>query len=184
MYGVETSESAGAPDRLPPTRDGCMRDLASLHGTWRRVEETTPSLEKLGAFVERLGLARCRWLLDAPVSNSGRLREIRSEVQGVVIDGLVQLGMNDRASPAVRARAEAALRGLLDDLSSPSADAAETLMAAKISRYLNRAATDEMAAQPPPDIPPGSPIGDWSASAGRHDECSMAAGFWTAGGSH
>ena len=55
-------------------RDGCARDIAGVHGTWRRVAETEPALRKIGERLHQLGVARCRWLLDRPVSNSGRLR--------------------------------------------------------------------------------------------------------------
>lgn len=52
-------------------RDRAHRDLASVHGTYARVEETDAVLEGLAAV-----LAPARevlWLLDRPVSNSGRL---------------------------------------------------------------------------------------------------------------
>jgi hypothetical protein len=54
-------------------RDGCYRDLASVHGTYRRVEETRPALELVSRWLKEWGIGPCRWLLDAPVSNSGRL---------------------------------------------------------------------------------------------------------------
>jgi hypothetical protein len=52
-------------------RDGAHRDIASIHGSYRRVAHTARALELLG---EALKPARAvRWLLDRPVSNSGRL---------------------------------------------------------------------------------------------------------------
>lgn len=54
-------------------RDGCFRDLASVHGTYRRVEETQPALELVAQSLAKWGAGPCTWLLDAPVSNSGRL---------------------------------------------------------------------------------------------------------------
>ena len=57
-------------------RDGCARDLGGVHGTYRRVEETRPALERIGDFLARFGAAESTWLLDAPVSNSGRLKGI------------------------------------------------------------------------------------------------------------
>lgn len=54
-------------------RDGCLRDLASVHGTYRSVEETSPALELIGTAFAAAGIARLRWLLDSPVGNSGRL---------------------------------------------------------------------------------------------------------------
>jgi hypothetical protein len=61
-------------------RDGAARDLGGVHGTYRRVEETRPALEVVGEHLARLGAGPCTWLLDAPVSNSGRLKGIIREV--------------------------------------------------------------------------------------------------------
>jgi hypothetical protein len=57
-------------------RDGCYRDIASMHGTFRRVEETVPAIALLGETLVSLGVLECRWYLDSPVSNSGRLKEM------------------------------------------------------------------------------------------------------------
>ncbi len=74
---VETALGGGVVLR---GRDGCCRDVAGLHGTWRRVAETEPALEAAGECLAALGAARCRWLLDRPVSNSGRLRACLDDV--------------------------------------------------------------------------------------------------------
>jgi hypothetical protein len=55
-------------------RDGCLRDIAGLHGTYRSVEETLPALVLTGETLVDLGVRSCTWHLDRPVSNSGRLR--------------------------------------------------------------------------------------------------------------
>lgn len=60
-------------------RDGCLRDLASIHGTYRRVSETQPAIEVIGGFLRQTGVADALWLLDSPVSNSGRLKMILRE---------------------------------------------------------------------------------------------------------
>ena len=39
----------------PGRRDGCFRDLASVHGTYRRVEETRPALELAVAVADGMG---------------------------------------------------------------------------------------------------------------------------------
>ncbi|MCL5280568.1 MAG: DUF434 domain-containing protein [Planctomycetes bacterium] len=77
-------------------RDGCLRDLASIHGTYRRVEETIPALRLIGEFLTEIrafrvegvppskrgqdardtSVAPVLWLLDSPVSNSGRLKTL------------------------------------------------------------------------------------------------------------
>ena len=61
-------------------RDGCCRDLASIHGTYRRVSETQPAIELIGGFLQQIGVARALWLLDSPVSNSGRLKTLIREM--------------------------------------------------------------------------------------------------------
>lgn len=61
-------------------RDGCFRDLASIHGTYRKVTETIPAVELIGQFLEEIGVAKTKWLLDSPVSNSGRLKTLIGEL--------------------------------------------------------------------------------------------------------
>ena len=60
-------------------RDGCYRDMASVHGTYRKVQETLPAIAVVGAVASRWQVAACRWFLDRPVSNSGRLRAVLLE---------------------------------------------------------------------------------------------------------
>ncbi len=57
-------------------RDGTYRDLAGIHGTYRRVAETLPALETLAKVLRNLGIRSVRWLFDRPVSNSGRIRDL------------------------------------------------------------------------------------------------------------
>ena len=57
-------------------QDGCYRDLASVHGTYRKVAETIPAIELIADFLDGLGPADVLWLLDKPVSNSGRLKAL------------------------------------------------------------------------------------------------------------
>jgi hypothetical protein len=79
-YNVLTTiEAALAGGVVLLGRDGAYRDMASMHGTYRKVAETRPALELLGRALAEVGPAGCRWLLDAPVSNSGRLRKIMEE---------------------------------------------------------------------------------------------------------
>jgi hypothetical protein len=68
-----TLESALGGGVIIGGRDGCFRDLASVHGTYRRVEETRPALELAARLLAEWGTGPCTWFLDAPVSNSGRL---------------------------------------------------------------------------------------------------------------
>ncbi|MCC6142707.1 MAG: DUF434 domain-containing protein [Candidatus Hydrogenedentes bacterium] len=71
-----TIEAALSNALLIRGRDGCIRDLASLHGSYRKVEETLPALELIGASFARFAPAEVHWHFDAPVSNSGRLRAL------------------------------------------------------------------------------------------------------------
>lgn len=77
---ILTLESALGGAVVLGARDGCYRDLASVHGTYRRVEETRPALELASRALGRWGIGPCAWLLDAPVSNSGRLAAMIREV--------------------------------------------------------------------------------------------------------
>ena len=61
-------------------RDGCFRDLASIHGTYRKVTETIPAVKLIGNFLKEIGVAKVLWLLDSPVSNSGRLKTLIGEL--------------------------------------------------------------------------------------------------------
>ena len=54
-------------------RDGTLRDLAGLRGGYHPVAETDFALTLTMTGLQRLQPARVEWLLDAPVSNSGRL---------------------------------------------------------------------------------------------------------------
>lgn len=57
-------------------RDQVLRDLASVHGTYRSVAETERAAQLLLAALQRHGVARAELLLDRPVGNSGRTREL------------------------------------------------------------------------------------------------------------
>jgi hypothetical protein len=74
-YNVLTTiEAALAGGVVIEGRDGCFRDMASMHGTFRKVQETDSALLILGEVLVELKTRRCVWLLDSPVSNSGRLK--------------------------------------------------------------------------------------------------------------
>ena len=77
-----TIESALSGGLIFRGRDGCLRDLASIHGTYRKVSETIPAIELVGGSLAELGSQHCLWYFDSPVSNSGRLKTITYEVAG------------------------------------------------------------------------------------------------------
>jgi hypothetical protein len=72
---VITLEAALGGGVLILCRDGCVRDLSSVHGSYRAVEETERAVLLAGEALERSRPASALWLLDKPVSNSGRLAE-------------------------------------------------------------------------------------------------------------
>lgn len=68
---VEAALSGGVAIR---GRDGCLRDMASMHGSYHQVSETRQAIELLGKTLSGWRIKACRWLFDQSVSNSGRLR--------------------------------------------------------------------------------------------------------------
>jgi hypothetical protein len=61
-------------------RDGCCRDIAGIHRRYRKVSETIPALQLVGETLAAAGVTMCRWWLDKPVSNSGRLKTTITEI--------------------------------------------------------------------------------------------------------
>ena len=70
---VITLEAALGGGVLLLCRDGCVRDLSSVHGSYRAVEETERAVLLAGEALASLRPASVVWLFDRPVSNSGRL---------------------------------------------------------------------------------------------------------------
>ena len=68
LIGVERALGGGA---LLRGRDGALRDVGGVHGTWRRAQQTDQAITLLDTRLAPAG--RVTWLLDQPVSNSGRL---------------------------------------------------------------------------------------------------------------
>jgi hypothetical protein len=111
LISIESSLGGGV---ILSGRDGCYRDLASLHGTYRTVSETVPALTLIGETLASWGVRRCRWLLDRPVSNSGRLRTLMLETAAAnAWSWEVQLEFNPDAllanSPAIVATSDSVI---------------------------------------------------------------------------
>lgn len=66
-------------------RDSALRDLAGVHGTWRRLAVTDQAIRAMAALLT--GHHSVEWLLDRPVSNSGRLRAAQ-------LDNSAELGLD------------------------------------------------------------------------------------------
>jgi len=61
-------------------RDGCIRDMASLHGSYHKVEETLPALKWIGENLSAYEPSNVRWFLDKPISNSKRLARLLKDL--------------------------------------------------------------------------------------------------------
>jgi len=77
LTAVETALGGGV---VLIGRDGCCRDVAGVYSHYHKVEETVPALQAIGLMAAKWGVAECRWWLDSPVSNCGRLKRIILEV--------------------------------------------------------------------------------------------------------
>ena len=73
---IITMESALSGGAILVGTDGCYRDLASVHGTFRKVSETEPAVDLILDSVTAMNLSHIVWFLDAPVSNSGQMRSM------------------------------------------------------------------------------------------------------------
>lgn len=73
MIALEVALGGGV---LMEGRDGCLRDLAGLRGSYHLVVETETALAYVGQALMSLGVAGAHFYLDAAVSNSGRLRSV------------------------------------------------------------------------------------------------------------
>jgi hypothetical protein len=71
IIGLEVALSGGV---LLRGAEGALRDLAGLRGSYRPVDETPIALRLLGDVFSDAAPSAVHFLLDAPVSNSGRLR--------------------------------------------------------------------------------------------------------------
>ena len=60
--------------------DGTYRDIASLHGSYRRIAHTGKAVSLIADLLISLGVTEVIWYLDRPVSNSGRLRQLLEEL--------------------------------------------------------------------------------------------------------
>lgn len=70
---IITLEAALSKGPLLIGVDESIRDLSGVHGSYRSVQETDRAISMVGEALEDLGASSVQWLLDRPVSNSGRL---------------------------------------------------------------------------------------------------------------
>jgi hypothetical protein len=60
--------------------DGCYRDIASVHGTYKKAQHTGQALIIVGNILQQLQLQKVIWVFDAPISNSGKLKSFCYEL--------------------------------------------------------------------------------------------------------
>jgi len=60
--------------------DGCYRDISSVHGTYKKVNQTEYVLLLVGQTLQKLEVERAVWIFDTPVSNSGKLKILCYEI--------------------------------------------------------------------------------------------------------
>lgn len=78
-----TLEAALSASTVLRCMDGTLRDLCGLHGTYRLIDKTDPALGRIAGGLEAMRIRQAVWVLDAPVSNSGRLAaRIRRAMEG------------------------------------------------------------------------------------------------------
>ena len=70
-----TVERALRGDPVLICRDGVARDIAGVHGTYRRGRNTIDAFDMLTNTLRDLEVAQVKWFFDRPVSNSGRVAE-------------------------------------------------------------------------------------------------------------
>ena len=70
---VITLEIAFSGSTLLSCMDGTIRDLAGLRGTYRIIDKTDLAVEAIRKVLEAEGVKEAHFLIDAPISNSGRL---------------------------------------------------------------------------------------------------------------
>ena len=109
-------------------RDGCIRDLSSVHGSYRSVDETERAILVIGETLEKLRPMSIAWVLDRPISNSGRLaKRIRGLATGHNWNWTIETAFNPDAEII-------ASRRLVISADAPVLDRVERWM--NFNRYL------------------------------------------------
>lgn len=77
---IITLEDALSDSLLLKSMDGTIRDLAALRGTYRLIDKTDTAIMLIGNILEKNKIDKAVFYLDAPVSNSGRLKQRITEL--------------------------------------------------------------------------------------------------------
>lgn len=73
---IITLEVALSGSALILGSDGVLRDLAGLRGSYRIIEHTEKAMDLIGKLLKQLSVPHVKFFLDAPVSNSGKLKSM------------------------------------------------------------------------------------------------------------
>ena len=77
---IITLETALSGSPVFRCMDGTFRDLAGLRGTYRLIDKTDAAIQRIFVRLQELAIRRAVFWLDAPVSNSGRLKVRIAEI--------------------------------------------------------------------------------------------------------
>jgi hypothetical protein len=61
-------------------RDGLIRDISGLHGSYRQISETPEAISLVADFLKIAQAGPALWVFDKPVSNSGRLASLVTKI--------------------------------------------------------------------------------------------------------
>ncbi|MBC8755434.1 DUF434 domain-containing protein [Kordia sp. YSTF-M3] len=73
-------ESALSKAYLFKGLDGCYRDVSSVHGTYKKVQQTQEAINLIADFLQKNKVKKATWIFDKPISNSGRLKTMLREI--------------------------------------------------------------------------------------------------------
>jgi hypothetical protein len=92
---IITLEIAFSGSTLLSCMDGTIRDLAGLRGTYRIIDKTEPAIMAIRKILEKENAKEAHFLIDAPMSNSGRLsRKIEDMFEESSVDAVCEV-IND-----------------------------------------------------------------------------------------
>lgn len=77
---IITLEVALSSAPLFSCMDGTIRDLAGLRGTYRIIDVTSEVVKQIASVLESIHVKKAVFYLDAPVSNSGRLKSLIADI--------------------------------------------------------------------------------------------------------
>lgn len=112
---IITVEAAIGGGVLLLGRDGCLRDMSSMHGNYRFLDDSLTAIRMIHRYFKALDPSSLHWLLDKPMSNSGRLK-------GKIEEEISRIGKGDTWEVELLPDPDVALKELTNDSIVVSAD--------------------------------------------------------------